>query len=67
MYKAPECYFGERLYTETVDIWAAGCIFFELIVGTGQFLLPANAGELGVLNGILSMFGIPTNESWPGI
>ena len=33
LYKAPECYFGERVYSQAVDLWAAGCIMFELLTG----------------------------------
>lgn len=31
-YKAPEILFGARHYGPAIDIWAAGCIFGELIL-----------------------------------
>jgi cyclin-dependent kinase 7 len=31
-YRAPELLFGSKLYGPGVDIWAAGCIFAELIL-----------------------------------
>ena len=33
LYRAPECYLGETCYTEKIDMWAAGLIIFELLVG----------------------------------
>lgn len=31
-YRAPELFFGARQYTSAVDVWAAGCIFGELLL-----------------------------------
>lgn len=30
-YRAPELLYGSRNYTPSVDIWAAGCIYGEII------------------------------------
>lgn len=30
-YRAPELIYGETRYTKAVDIWAIGCIFYELL------------------------------------
>lgn len=32
-FRAPELIGNTRAYTETVDIWAMGCIWYELITG----------------------------------
>ncbi|XP_050535044.1 uncharacterized protein LOC126902065 [Daktulosphaira vitifoliae] len=32
-YRAPELLFGTRNYTVAVDIWSAGCVYAELILG----------------------------------
>ena len=38
-YRAPELITGEKLtYTRQVDIWAIGCIFFELAFNRKSFL-----------------------------
>ena len=65
LYRAPECFFGEKLYSNKVDVWAAGCIYFELL--TSQPLLPTDKGELGVFKGMLKLLGVPDETSWPGI
>jgi serine/threonine protein kinase len=31
LYRAPELVTSAKYYTETIDIWAAGCVFFELL------------------------------------
>ena len=36
-YRAPEVMLSSHKYTEAVDIWSAGCTFFELIKGTSLF------------------------------
>jgi cyclin-dependent kinase 8/11 len=38
-YRAPELLLGDSQYDQKVDIWAAGCIFAELL--SGQILFPA--------------------------
>ena len=32
-YRPPEIFFGDREYTEKVDIWSAACSIYELITG----------------------------------
>lgn len=39
-YRAPELLFGMRHYSTAVDMWAAGCIFGELL--TLSALFPGN-------------------------
>lgn len=36
-YRAPELIMGSHLYDFSIDIWAAGCILFELIARTPLF------------------------------
>jgi serine/threonine protein kinase len=36
-YKAPEILFGNKKYTEAVDMWSVGCILAELIDGCPMF------------------------------
>ena len=36
-YKAPEIMFGNKKYTEKVDIWSIGCVLAELLDGCPLF------------------------------
>ena len=65
LYKAPEMFFGQKVYCEKIDIWACGLIFFELL--TQKELLPTTQGELGVIVSIFNHFGFPKEAQWPGI
>jgi cyclin-dependent kinase 7 len=55
--------FGATAYTPTVDIWAAGCVFAELMLR-----VPYMAGEnsdLDQLKTIFQALGTPTEIQWP--
>lgn len=58
-YRAPELIFGATEYTTAIDIWSAGCVLAELLLG--QPLFP---GENGVdqLVEIIKVLGTPTRE-----
>ncbi|CAN4103214.1 unnamed protein product [Withania somnifera] len=58
-YRAPELIFGATEYTTSIDIWSAGCVLAELLVG--QPLFP---GENAVdqLVEIIKVLGTPTRE-----
>ncbi|CAH9135503.1 unnamed protein product [Cuscuta epithymum] len=58
-YRAPELIFGATEYTSSVDIWSAGCVLAELLLG--QPLFP---GENAVdqLVEIIKVLGTPTRE-----
>ncbi|KAM1715338.1 hypothetical protein TB2_025353 [Malus domestica] len=58
-YRAPELIFGATEYTTAIDIWSAGCVLAELLLG--QPLFP---GESGVdqLVQIIKVLGTPTRE-----
>merc|ERR1719401_209054 len=34
-YRAPECILGSTCYNTAVDLWAAGCVFGEMVLGLG--------------------------------
>lgn len=55
-YRAPEILLGGRQYTSAVDIWSAGCILAELLIG--RPLLPGNT-EIAQIDKIFSMLGYP--------
>jgi len=58
-YRAPELVFGATNYTTAIDVWSAGCVLAELLLG--QPLFP---GESGVdqLVEIIKVLGTPTRE-----
>ncbi|KAL1535009.1 DASH complex subunit ask1 [Salvia divinorum] len=58
-YRAPELIFGATEYTTSIDIWSAGCVLAELLLG--QPLFP---GESGVdqLVEVIKVLGTPTRE-----
>ena len=49
-YRAPELLVGDAAYSETIDVWAIGCIFAEIF--SGQPLFPGES-DLHTLNLIL--------------
>lgn len=58
-YRAPELIFGATCYTTAVDLWSAGCVFAELILGQPLF-----TGKDGVdqLVQIVKVLGTPTSQ-----
>jgi len=58
-YRAPELIFGAGDYTTAIDVWSAGCVMAELILGH-----PIFAGESGIdqLVEIIKVLGTPTRE-----
>ena len=41
-YRAPELIFGATDYTTNIDVWSAGCVFAELMLG--QPIFPGDSG-----------------------
>lgn len=58
-YRAPELIFGARNYTTKIDIWSAGCVIAELILG--QPLFPGESG-IDQLVEIIKILGTPSKE-----
>ena len=58
-YRAPELIFGATDYSPAIDVWSAGCVVAELLLG--QPLFP---GESGVdqLVEIIKVLGTPTRD-----
>ena len=63
-YRAPELLFGAKLYGASVDIWAIGCIFAELLMRRPLFRGNSDIDQLGK---IFSVLGTPTEAQWPGM
>ncbi|VDD89509.1 unnamed protein product [Enterobius vermicularis] len=62
-YRSPELLFGAREQSTGVDMWAAGCIFGELLIH--RPLLPGKT-EIDQINRIIGLLGTPTETIWKG-
>lgn len=60
-YRAPELILGSIYYDYSIDVWATGCILFELITRTPMF--PGDAEGLQVLE-MAQLRGLPTDEEF---
>ena len=63
-YKPPELLFGSRDYDSSIDIWAMGCIFGELLNGSPIF---PGVNEIDQLGRIGQFLGSPSPNNWKGI
>ncbi len=63
-YKPPEMLLMFDKYDYSVDIWAAGCIFIEMITLSPIFKAES---EYEQLFKIFSVLGVPTEEEWAGV
>ncbi|CAM6085802.1 unnamed protein product [Calypogeia fissa] len=61
-YRAPELLFGSKQYGAGVDVWAAACIFAELMLRR-PFL--QGSSDIDQLGKIFAAFGTPTESQWP--
>ncbi|KAK8337657.1 hypothetical protein V6Z12_A09G199400 [Gossypium hirsutum] len=61
-YRAPELLFGTKQYAAGVDVWAAACIFAELLLRR-PFL--QGTSDIDQLGKIFAAFGTPTPSQWP--
>ncbi|XP_073511971.1 glycogen synthase kinase-3 alpha isoform X3 [Phyllobates terribilis] len=58
-YRAPELIFGATDYTANIDIWSAGCVLAELLLG--QPIFPGDSG-VDQLVEIIKVLGTPSRE-----
>ncbi|QCD86022.1 cyclin-dependent kinase 5 [Vigna unguiculata] len=63
-YRAPEMLCDNYQYSSPIDVWAAGCVFAEMITGLPLF---QNRKLRDELEAIFRLTGTPTEETWPGI
>lgn len=63
LYRSPELLLGDKNYSSKVDIWSAGCIFAELLLGEPFFAAAKGADHLMDL--ICTRLGTPNDEDWP--
>jgi serine/threonine protein kinase len=60
-YRAPELILGWQKYDESIDVWATGCILFELITRTPMF--PGDSEGLQILE-MAQLKGMPTEDEF---
>ncbi|GFH27178.1 protein kinase domain-containing protein, partial [Haematococcus lacustris] len=60
----PELLFGACNYDAGVDVWAAGCVFAEMLLG--RVWLPGMS-DMGQLTLIYAALGAPSEDTWPGV
>ncbi|OZJ02757.1 hypothetical protein BZG36_03345 [Bifiguratus adelaidae] len=58
-YRAPELIFGATNYTTSIDVWSAGCVMAELMLG--QPIFPGDSG-IDQLVEIIKVLGTPSRE-----
>ncbi|KAK4479308.1 hypothetical protein RD792_014819, partial [Penstemon davidsonii] len=63
-YRAPELLFGAKQYGSGVDVWAAACIFAELLLR--RPFLQGNS-DIDQLGKIFAAFGTPKPSQWPDL
>jgi serine/threonine protein kinase len=59
-YRPPECFLGQTYYSGEIDIWSAGCIFAELLLGQCLF-----DDQLNVFRQQLQFIGTPHTTKCP--
>ncbi|CAI2306218.1 unnamed protein product [Caenorhabditis sp. 36 PRJEB53466] len=57
-----EILLGSTTYTTSVDIWAVGCVLAEMY---RRYSLFRSQGQIGMINQIINVFGVPDEEDWP--
>lgn len=60
-YRAPELLLGTESYSEKIDIWAVGCIIWEVLVGSVLF---AGGDTADQLFRIIAVLGSPTSAEF---
>jgi glycogen synthase kinase 3 beta len=63
-YRAPELVFGCEEYSTAIDVWSAGCVLGEFLIGSPIF--PGNSA-VDQLTQILRVLGTPSREQLKNI
>lgn len=58
-YRAPEILLGSKLYSKAVDVWSAGCILGELIIGKTLFPGKSTPNQIEL---IIQLLGRPSER-----
>ena len=63
-YRAPELLYGARTYDQSVDLWAVGTIFGEMLNKSPLF---PGESDIEQLCCVLRALGTPDEKKWPGL
>jgi len=63
-YRAPELLYGAKEYTQSVDLWAVGCILAEMINKAPLFPGETDIDQLAT---VVKCLGNPSETVWPGV
>lgn len=63
-YRAPELLYGSSSYTQAIDLWACGCIMYELF--TLNVLFPGQT-DINQLSRVIQILGTPNINEWEEI
>eukprot|EP01006_Ploeotia_vitrea_P040716 TRINITY_DN66449_c1_g6_i1.p1 TRINITY_DN66449_c1_g6~~TRINITY_DN66449_c1_g6_i1.p1 ORF type:complete len:341 (-),score=28.67 TRINITY_DN66449_c1_g6_i1:150-1172(-) len=68
-WRAPELLLGAQHYTGAIDVWAIGCIFFELLFGRPPMKCndEHNKFQQAAVELLFTKLGTPTEANWPSI
>ena len=61
-YRPPEILLGALMYNASIDSWASGCIFAELLKG---YPLLNGKTEMDQIHKMFECLGVPTTQEWP--
>lgn len=64
-FRALEVLLGDTHYDTSVDIWAVGCIVFEMV--TSRMLFDGDGTRFGQTMKVFETIGIPSNASWDNV
>ncbi|XP_067934659.1 cyclin-dependent kinase 5 homolog [Watersipora subatra] len=64
-YRPPDVLFGAKLYTTSIDVWSAACIFAELST-SGKPLFPGSDVD-DQLQRIFKLLGTASESTWEGV
>ena len=66
-YRPPELLFGDRGYGTALDLWAAGCVVYEIIAAPTEPLFDSGdlGSELALIFSIFKTLGTPDGTTWP--
>jgi hypothetical protein len=63
-YRSPELLLGSVGYNAMIDIWSAGCILAELLLGKALF---PGKDEMDQLKLIFNLMGTPSEDTWAAL
>ncbi|CAO1427425.1 unnamed protein product [Diamesa serratosioi] len=63
-YRSPEILWGTQIYNSSIDIWATGCVFAEMLRGVPLFAGNTDIEQLAL---VIRTLGTPNNNDWPEV